>query len=272
MKTAQSISWQERGAGKNGRRRAAATILLLIPAARGTGITDIAAGGAHSLALRNGGVVHWGHAAGTPPDGLSSGVTAITAGNNSNLALKNGGVVAWRASNRSGQKNVPASATNGITAIAAGQDYTIALKNGGVIGWGIYQAFISGSFAFLPATAVPLAARSGVVAIAADNAHSLALKWDGTVVAWGINVNGETDVQAAFRAADGASLSIARAGIGQMAISWPTKMGRTNQLQTATDLVAGVWSDLGPARAGDGSFHTVTVSAGSAPAFYRLLQ
>ncbi len=63
-----------------------------------------------------------------------------------------------------------------------------------------------------------------------------------------------------------------RTGGGQMAISWPTETGRTNQLQTATDLAAGVWSNLGPARAGDGSFHTVTVSAGSGAAFYRLVQ
>lgn len=40
--------------------------------------------------------------------------------------------------------------------------------------------------------AVPLAAHSGVIAIAAGGAHTVALKSDGTVVAWGYNLFGET--------------------------------------------------------------------------------
>ena len=42
------------------------------------------------------------------------------------------------------------------------------------------------------------AGHSHVVAIAALNTHALALKADGTVVAWGSNSLGETDVPAAL--------------------------------------------------------------------------
>jgi hypothetical protein len=71
------------------------------------------------------------------PASARHGVTAIAAGATHSLALKkNGSVVAWgcRASERvlgsgnSGQCRVPASARHGVTAIAAGTDHSLALK------------------------------------------------------------------------------------------------------------------------------------------------
>lgn len=46
-------------------------------------------------------------------------------------------------------------------------------------------------------TNVPVSAQSGVIAIAVGDYHAVALKSDGTVVAWGYNDNGQTNVPAA---------------------------------------------------------------------------
>jgi len=53
------------------------------------------------------------------PASLSSGVTAIAVGGGHALAVKNGGVVAW-GDNNSGATTVPATATSGVTAVAGG--------------------------------------------------------------------------------------------------------------------------------------------------------
>jgi hypothetical protein len=103
-----------------------------------TGVTAIAGGGWHNLALKsNGTVVAWGeptYGATSVPDDLS-GVTAIAAGRNHSLALTNGSVVAW-GWNSDGQATVPADLT-GVTAIAAGAWHNLALKSDGtVVAWG----------------------------------------------------------------------------------------------------------------------------------------
>ncbi len=152
-----------------------------------TGVTAIAGGFLHSLALKsNWTVVAWGwngNGQTTVPGGLS-GVTAIAAGYVHSLALKSDGtVVAW-GWNGYGQTTVPGG-LSGVTAIAAGYEHNLALKSDGtVVAWG-YNEYGQ--------TTVP-GGLSGVTAIAAGYAHSLALKSDGTVVAWGWNGNGQTTV------------------------------------------------------------------------------
>ena len=66
-----------------------------------------------------------------------SGVMAIAAGGDHTVALKNdGSVVAW-GDNGYGQTTVPVAAQSGVTAIAAGGSHTVALKNdGSVVAWG----------------------------------------------------------------------------------------------------------------------------------------
>src|SRR5262245_11546225 len=72
-------------------------------------------------------VVAWGwneDGEATVPVAAQSGVTAIAAGADHTVALKNdGAVVAW-GNNGSGQTDVPVAAQNGVTAIAAGWQHT----------------------------------------------------------------------------------------------------------------------------------------------------
>ena len=151
-----------------------------------TGVTAIAAGHFHSLALKgDGSVVAWGCGGGfdygqcSVPGGLS-GVTAVAAGTDHSLALKGDGtVVAWGCVGFDhGQCSVPGG-LSGVTAIAAGTVHSLALKNDGtVVAWGCGAGFDYGQ------CSVP-GGLSGVSAIAAGHTQSLALKNDGTVVAWG---------------------------------------------------------------------------------------
>jgi hypothetical protein len=149
-----------------------------------SGVTAIAADGAHSLALKSDGtVVAWGDntfGQSFVPPGLSN-VTAIAAGTYHSLALKSDGkVVAW-GYNDEHQTDIPAG-LSGVTAIAAGWGHSLAVKSDGtVVAWG-WDPWGE--------TDVP-AGLSNVTAIAAGDDHSLALKSDGTVVAWGEDFDGE---------------------------------------------------------------------------------
>ncbi len=201
----------------------------------GTRYLKIAAGGYHTVALKNDGtVVAWGQT--TVPAGLS-GVAAIAAGYKHTVALKNDGtVVAW-GDNSSGQTTVPAG-LSGVTAIAAGYYHTVALKNDGtVVAWG---------YNYYGQTTVP-AALSGVTAIAAGWSHTVALKNDGTVVAWGYNAYGQRTVPAGLSGvtaiAAGRSLTVALVGTAPPvapSISTHPASQRVNAGQNASFTVAAI--------------------------------
>jgi len=89
----------------------------------------IAAGDAHSLAVRaDGTVVAWGansHGQGVAPAALTTAV-AVAAGGQHSLALTEaGGVVAWGAA-WNGQCALPAGLTN-VIAVAGGKQHTVVL-------------------------------------------------------------------------------------------------------------------------------------------------
>jgi hypothetical protein len=224
------------------------------------GVTAVAAGGNHSLALKGDGtVVAWGATA-APPTGLS-GVIAIAASTYShNLALKSDGTVVGWNGNAHGETTIPAG-LSGVTAIAAGCYHSLALKSDGtVVAWGwnnegqldvptglsSVKAIAAGCYFSLALksdgtvvawgnndygqTSVP-AGLSGVVAISASRDHCLALKSDGTVVAWGNNSDGQTSVPAGLSGVVGISAggyhSLALKSDGTV-VAW----GRTAEGQT----------------------------------------
>ena len=107
------------------------------------GVTAVATGGDHSLALRSDGtVVTWGanwddYGQTRMPAGLR-GVTAVAAGGYHSLALHADGTLAAWGNSRSGQTWVPAG-LSGVTAIAAGASHNLALRGDGtVVAWGGY--------------------------------------------------------------------------------------------------------------------------------------
>ena len=188
-----------------------------------SGVTAIAAGANHSLALLGNGTVQaWGeNEYGQLGDGNTSeasvpvavkgltNVKAIAAGGNFSLALlDNGTVMAW-GSNEEGQLGtggtrssavpVAVKGLSKVAGISAGSDFSLAvLEDGTVDAWG------SGAYGELGAepaeeaeeegnadSPIPVPSLTGVAQVSAGSSHSLALLDNGTVMAWGQDTDGE---------------------------------------------------------------------------------
>jgi alpha-tubulin suppressor-like RCC1 family protein len=182
-----------------------------------SGVTAVAAGGSHSLALlSNGTVVAWGdNSSGQLGDGTTnnsdvpvavsglSGVTAISAaGAHSSALLSNGTVEAW-GENKFGQlgdgttnnSDVPVavSGLTEVTAIADGAVHSLALLGDGTVkAWGDNGTGELGT-GNTESSDVPVAVSglSEVTAIAAGYIDSSAVLGNGTAMAWGNNDSGQ---------------------------------------------------------------------------------
>ncbi|WP_253900279.1 RCC1 domain-containing protein, partial [Corallococcus carmarthensis] len=179
----------------------------------------IAAGGAHSLVVRQDGTADaWGHNGyGQLGDGTNmdqflpvpvqvqglTGVTALSATAYHTLALKQDGTVwAW-GYNDSGQLGdtddvvrvtpAPVAGLMGVTALASGTYHSLALKQDGTVwAWGMNNLGQLGDGTTVSRTErMPVPGLTGVTALAASTYHSLALKRDGTVWTWGYNSSGQ---------------------------------------------------------------------------------
>ena len=200
-----------------------------IPAEAQSGVTRVAGGCNHSLALKGGKVIAWGDNTflqTSVPAAAQSGVTAISAGCEFSLALKSDGtIVAW-GDDSVGQTDVP-SLLAGYKwfAIGAGNRSSIGLASNGtsqlLFRWGNGPGVIASpplvsdgesaqdAYVLLkkdgtvqvngtsPASLLtPPVGLTSVTAIDAGWTHALALKSNGTVVAWGDNGDGQTAVPA----------------------------------------------------------------------------
>ena len=147
----------------------------------GNDFVAIAAGDAHSLALRSdGSLVSWGYGECDAPKGTD--FVAIAAYGPYSIALKSdGSLVVW-SYYESDRCDAPKG--NDFVAVAAGKTHAVALKSdGSLLTWG-YKSN-SGLGDVLDG--------NDFVAIAAGDRHSLALRSDGSIVGWGRNRDGQCD-------------------------------------------------------------------------------
>ncbi|WP_019030842.1 RCC1 domain-containing protein [Salinispora arenicola] len=188
-----------------------------------TTITDIAAGHSHSLAITSAGTaLAWGgNGAGQLGDGtttdsnkpvavnLPSGttVTAIAAGEGHSLAVTSAGTALAWGNNFRGQygdgtntsSNTPVTVSpptgTAFTAVAAGEDHSLAVTSAGTAlaaGDNLYGQLGDGtntsSNTFVTVSLPP---STTITAIAVGRFHNLGVTATGTVLAWGINIDGQ---------------------------------------------------------------------------------
>lgn len=182
-----------------------------------SGVTAVAAGAYHVLAVRNGALYTWGsNASGELGDGTRVdrsvpvqvlgmlGVTAVAAGGSeyyggTSLAIKNGALYSWGLNTVSGsQRSTPAvvssSLSSGVTAIAAGARHNLAVKNGNVYAWGKNILGVLGDGTITDSSSPKLidpTDLNNIVAVAAGIDSSYALASDGSLWVWGSNFYGE---------------------------------------------------------------------------------
>lgn len=132
-----------------------------------------------------------------------TGVSALLGSRFWSLALKNGGVIHW-GDNSYGLHTVPSSAQSGVTALGAGTWHAMAIKGGKVIAWGLNNV---GQCLGTDSNGAPITTGNGannenttgvfvkimgkdltdVISVTGGDYHSVALKSNGSVVTWGSN-------------------------------------------------------------------------------------
>ena len=216
-----------------------------------TGVVQVAAGGYHSLAVKNDGTVWaWGlndngqlgdgttinrlspvQVLGVGGSGFLTGVVQVAAGGSHSLAVKNDGTVwAW-GQNTSGQLG-DNSTTNRSTPVQVLKGASLSVTD------------------YL----------TGVVQICGGHAHSVAMKSDGTVFAWGNNMNGQlgdgtnTSSPIPVQAVKGASSSSTAYLTGVVQIS----VGNQYSMALKSDGTVFAWGSSSNGQLGDGTFGSGT--------------
>lgn len=206
-------TWGQLGNGTNDQKLVATQVTGITTA------TTVAAGTSHSIAVVTGGaLVAWGAndsgqlgnnstTTSTTPVSVNTltNVTGISAGGTHSLAVdSSGNVYAW-GSNSQGQlgdgtndqRLVPTQVAtiSGGSVIVAGESHSIVLKtDGSILAWGYNfngQLGDNSTTARNSPVAVSSLTANTTTAIGAGWSHSLAVKTNGTIVAWGSNINGQ---------------------------------------------------------------------------------
>jgi alpha-tubulin suppressor-like RCC1 family protein len=170
----------------------------------------------------------------TPVNGLSSGVTAIAAGGAHSCAVAAGGALKCWGYNYYGQLGdttkvdrltpvAVSTLSTGVTAVSAGLYFTCALKTGGaMVCWGRNDYGQLGNNTVTD-SASPVSVSSlssGAAAIGTGSAHSCAVTTTGAMSCWGYNGVGQLGdtTKVAKRvptAVSGMSAGVATVGLGQ---------------------------------------------------------
>ena len=146
--------------------------------------TTIAAGGYHTVGVRNSGKIA---AIGSNSDGQTAvsplhDIVAVSAGNHHTVGLHSDGTVVAVGDNSDGQCSI--HSWKDIVSIAAGGDHTVGLHSDGTVE--AVGKNMDGQCVVFK--------WSDIVAISAGRDHTVGLRSDGTVVATGLNNLGQCDV------------------------------------------------------------------------------
>jgi alpha-tubulin suppressor-like RCC1 family protein len=159
-----------------------------------SGITAIAAGDSHTVALKSDGTVWaWGN---NTSGQLGNSVVFSSTKSESNLPALAAAISTTNTTLPSGifsKTPVQAKGLNNVIAVAAGENFSMALKSDGTVwAWGDNRCGQLGDGTTTNrGTPVQVKELNNVIAIACGKTHSLAIKADGTVWAWGNNQSGQ---------------------------------------------------------------------------------
>ena len=218
-----------------------------------TNVVAVAGGDFSTLALRtNGTLIAWGYQPAVPQSKVRW--VGIACGAQHSLAIDlNGTVTAW-GNNDYGQCDLPAGLTHSVVAVAAGDAHSLALLSSGLVtAWGdntygqttlpsvllptgywIYNPSLGWTIVYIQPPPV--------LAIAAGRNHNLVVMTNHTVVAWGDDTYGESDVPATLTnvvaVAGGYAHSVALCADGTVTAWGDDSYGQTNVPAGLTNVVA----------------------------------
>jgi hypothetical protein len=247
------VAWGDNSAGQTS-----------VPQDATSDVISVAAGCAHSLALRSDGrVVAWGdnsHGQTNVPAAAKSRVVAIVAGCNHNIAIKsNGTLVAW-GDNSYGQTNVP-SLPGGWkwTSIAAGESHSVGIARSS----NAVDVYIWGDDSYGQAQVTPSDSDShgyvnwhDVKDVEAGGYATMARMGDGSVMVWG-------EEQVVAMATSWASVRDVPAGLGGVV---GMSMGQFHALALKSNGTVVAWgaNNSGQAKVPAGLSKVKAVAAGGA--------
>jgi len=202
-------------------------------------------------------------------------VVAVAAGQSHSMALCSDGTVAvWGSAFGTASSSVPVavSAAAGsalfgktVVAVAAGSQHSLALcSDGTVAAWGVNNQGQLGDGTTMPVRTTPVSVSTGtgsalngktVTAIAAGLNYSLALCSDGTVVAWGVNIQGQLGAETANP--PWSFVPVAVNAVGGSALSSKKVVaiaaGSQHSLALCSDGTVAAWGSNSSGQLGDGT-------------------